>query len=306
MLWKAREDNKGVERMNKNIELLVDSKSLHGECPLWDDQEKLLYWIDGAGEKIHRFNPLSKEDSYLETGQCIGCIALKEDGGLIAALHHGLYFIDFQKKGMTFIIDPEEKLPQNRFNDGKCDALGRLWAGTMSFDGSIKKSGSLYKIERGKVIKVISNVTISNGIAWSKDNEIMYYIDSPTKEVAAFDFDFIRGEISNKRIVVKIPEGEGIPDGMTIDEDNHLWIAHWGGGKVSQWDPVTGLKLNELKIPAMNVSSCTFGGEKMDELYITTARMGCSDDVLKKYPHSGGLFRVKVDSKGLKSCRYKI
>jgi len=291
--------------MNGNIELLIDNKALHGECPLWDDKEKVLYWIDGAGQKIHRFNPLSEEDTYLETGQCVGCIALKEDGELIAALHHGLYFVNFEKEEMTFIIDPEEDLPQNRFNDGKCDALGRLWVGTMSVDGAVEKSGSLYKIEKGKVIKVISNITISNGIAWSEDNQTIYYIDSPTKEIAAFDFDLIEGRISNKRIAVKIPEGEGIPDGMTIDENNYLWIAHWGGEKVSKWDPINRRKLDELKIPAMNVSSCTFGGENMDELYITTARMECNDEILKEFPHSGGVYRAKVSSKGKKAFRYK-
>lgn len=305
MLWKVGKDNKGAKAMKGNLELLIDNKTPHGECPIWDDKEKVLYWIDGVGQKIHRFNPLSREDKYLETGQCVGCIALKEDGGLIAALHHGLYCVNFKKEEITFIINPEEDLPQNRFNDGKCDTLGRLWVGTMYVDGTVEKSGSLFKIERGKAIKVISNITISNGIAWSEDNKTMYYIDSPTKEVAAFDFDIIKGEISNKRIAVKIPEGEGIPDGMTIDKNNHLWIAHWGGGRVSKWDPVNSRKLDELKIPAINVSSCTFGGENMNELYITTARIECSDDILKKYPHSGGLYRTKVNPKGKKVCRYK-
>lgn len=291
--------------MNYKADLIVDMKAELGECPVWDETGKVLYWIDGLGQKIHKYNPLTNKDIYIKTTQCVGCIALIEDGKLIAALQDGIYYVNFIKETFNFITNPEEHLPKNRFNDGKCDAYGRFWAGTMYFDGTVKGAGSLYKIEGERVTKVLSNITISNGMAWSKDNRTMYYIDSPTREIVAFDFDINSGIITNKKTVIKIGEDEGIPDGMTIDEEGYLWIAHWGGAKVSRWNPGNGKRGDEVEVPSLNVSSCIFGGENLDELYITTGRLDCSDDLLKAFPYSGGLYRIKVSIKGLNSFRYK-
>lgn len=292
--------------MNYKADLIVDMKAELGECPVWDETEKVLYWIDGLGQKIHKYNPLTNKDIYIKTTQCVGCIALIEDGKLIAALQDGIYYVNFIEETFNFITNPEGHLPKNRFNDGKCDAYGRFWAGTMYFDGTVKGAGSLYKIEGEKVTKVLSNVTISNGIAWSRDNRTMYYIDSPTREVVAFDFDINSGIITNKKTVIKIGEDEGMPDGMTIDEEDYLWIAHWGGAKVSRWNPGNGKRGDEVEVPSLNVSSCIFGGENLDELYITTGRLDCSDDLLKAFPYSGGLYRIKVSVKGLNSFRYNV
>ncbi|MDI9597490.1 MAG: SMP-30/gluconolactonase/LRE family protein [Atribacterota bacterium] len=291
--------------MNYTAELIVDAKAVLGESPLWDQNKKVLFWIDGAGKKIHKYNPLTGKDTFINANQWVGCIALMEDGNLIAALQNGIYYVNFEEKTFDFITNPEEHLPQNRFNDGKCDAYGRFWAGTMYIDASVKGAGSLYKMEGLKVTKVLSNVTISNGPVWSIDNRTMYYTDSPTREISGFDFNIESGTITNKKTVIKIREDEGIPDGMTIDEEGYLWIAHWGGGKISRWNPGNGKKISEIKVSTLNVSCCTFGGENLDELYITTGRLECSSETLKTYPHSGGLYKVKVSTKGMKSSRYK-
>lgn len=288
-------------------ELVLNVKALHGECPVWDDKKELLYWIDGMGKKIHQYNPKDNKDKYIDTNQFIGCIGLTTDGGLITAMHQGIYLIDFNSGKSKKLFDPEKDNRENRFNDGKCDPEGRFWAGTMYYDGSKEKKGSLYRIEGSEKIKrVVKGVSISNGIAWGKNNSVMYFIDSPTRKVEEYKYDRYSGNISWKRTAVQIPKGEGIPDGMTIDEEGMLWIAQWGGYKVSRWDPDNSKKIEEIKVPVKNVSSCTFGGIDLQTLYITTARIDTSKENLSKNEYSGGLFKYKTDVKGKKPNRFII
>ena len=136
-------------------------------------------------------------------------------------------------------------------------------------------------------------ITISNGLAWSLDHKVLYYIDTPTLEVVGYDFDMENGNITNKRTIINIPKEEGFPDGMTIDNEGMLWIAHWGGWQVTRWNPSTGKKLSAIKLPVSNVTSCIFGGESMKDLYITSARKGLSVAELEKQPLAGSLFVIK-------------
>lgn len=288
----------------KKAELVADVKALHGEGPLWDPENRCLYWIDGMGGKIHIYDNTKGEDSSIDLGEDIGCIVLREKGGLAAALRIGFCFVDSNTYGVTLIKNPETDMENIRFNDGKCDCMGRFWAGTMATDEHTP-SGALYCLDRDLKIKtMLKGVVISNGIAWNKDSSIMYYIDSPTKEVAAFDFNPKSCSLSNKRVAVRIPEGEGVPDGMTIDEEGMLWVAQWGGFKVSHWNPDTAEKLDEIIVSAESVSSCAFGGENLDELYITTARLSSSSKTLEEYPHAGGLFVFKPGIRGLESYKF--
>lgn len=288
----------------KTAEMIADAKALHGEGPLWDPEKKLLYWIDGMGGKIHIFDQSKGQDTAIDLGKDIGCIVQRERGGLAAALRTGFCFIDTQTYEVTLISNPEKGVESNRFNDGKCDCMGRFWAGTMATDEHTP-SAALYCMGEDLNIKtVLKDVVISNGIAWNSDSSIMYYIDSPTKEISAFDFDYKNGELSNRRTAVKIPEGEGVPDGMTIDEEGMIWVAQWGGFKVSRWNPQTGEKLDEIYVPAECVSSCAFGGVNLDELYITTARLSSSEETLEAYPQAGGLFLYKPGVKGAKIYKF--
>ena len=154
-----------------------------------------------------------------------------------------------------------------------------------------------------KTEKKISEVTNSNGLAWSPDESIFYYIDTPTLKVRAYDYDAETGIITNPRDVIHFPEEEGFPDGMTIDEEGMLWIAHFSGAKVSRWDPNSGRKLSSISVPAKHVTSCTFGGPDLDELYITTAKLDDTD--MDEFPHAGGLFRIKTGIKGMPAFRFK-
>ena len=176
-----------------------------------------------------------------------------------------------------------------RCNDGKCDPAGRLWVGTMGF-GAPKEAGTLYCVlPDGEVVPKLRKVTISN----------MYYNDTPTGRIARYRYDAASGEISFDGIAVVLPEGSGSPDGMTIDGNDNLWVAQWGGSGVYCYNPRTGELLAKVEVPAPHVASCAFGGEKLDTLYITTARAGLTDEQLKQYPLSGSLFSCRPGVQGV-------
>ncbi|HSQ39683.1 MAG TPA: SMP-30/gluconolactonase/LRE family protein, partial [Anaerolineales bacterium] len=187
----------------------------------------------------------------------------------------------------------------NRFNDGKCDPAGRLLAGTMDMDEKAA-SGNLYSLEAGKPPrKLLDGIRISNGLAWSPDYRLFYYIDTPTRQVRAFDYDLETGNISKPRVVVEIPSGMGFPDGMTSDMEGRLWIAQWGGSRVSKWNPLTGQKEAEIAVPVPHVTSCVFGGPRRDILFVTTARVGLDKSTLAQNPLSGGLFQIQTQTEGM-------
>ncbi len=148
------------------------------------------------------------------------------------------------------------------------------------------------------VEKKISHVNTSNGMAWSPDHTYLYFIDTPTKKVVRYQYNIRTGEIHNPSDVIIFSENDGLPDGMTIDEEGCLWIAHWGGSKITRWNPSTGEQILSIPIPALYVTSCTFGGPNLTDLYVTTARTRMTDDELKQYPHAGGIFRIQTNVKG--------
>lgn len=291
--------------MAYQAELVVDEKATLGEGPHWDGQKNVLYWVDIIGQKLHQYDPKRNENRTFQLDQYIGAAVPAENGQIIVGLQNGLYRFDLQSERLALIEDPEIDLPHNRFNDGKCDSLGRLYIGTMDLNAE-KGKGSLYRLDlSGQIKKMLSPVTISNGLAWSPDEKYMYYIDTPTGEVSTFSYDKQSGDIVYKQTAVKIPKGMGSPDGMTIDQEGMIWVAHWGGSRVTRWNPHEGKQLDEVSVPAPNVTSCTFGGEHLDELYITTARQGLSEEELASNPKAGGLFKVKTKEKGMVAQIYR-
>lgn len=281
----------------ENIEVVGAVSSLLGEGPVWDAKQEIIYWIDILNGHLHSYQPKNKIQKTIPLNQLIGSYALSSNGKIIAALKEGIYWVDKQTGDKELIIQPETELPNNRFNDGKCDPAGRFWAGTMSLTED-KEAGSVYVVEKNKNTKivsskkVISNVTISNGMAWSKDVGTFYYIDTPSSEVVAYDYDLNTGQIKNKRVVITIPVSEGLPDGMTIDTEGMLWVAHWGGWQVTRWNPYTGEQLYAIPLPAAKITSCTFGGPHLSDLYISSAKVGLSSQELLEQPLAGSLFVV--------------
>lgn len=273
-------------------EVVTDKKSVCGEGPVWDGETNSMYWIDIVTGDIHKYHVTAHDLATINVGQKIGAIAKCSSGHLVAAVKTGLYFIDFNNNSHRPIANPEADIPGNRFNDGKCDPSGRFWAGTMDDGNGIKNAGSLYTLEQDLTVKKkYAGLTISNGLAWN--NKTFYLIDTPTQKVMAFDYDDRSGEISNPREVISIPKDDGGPDGMTIDSEGMLWIAHWDGWKVSRWDPKSGLQLDEIRLPVARVTSCIFGGDGLEDLYITTAKVGLTHEELVRQPLAGSLFVIK-------------
>jgi len=286
-------------------ELVLDEKALIGESPIWDEKTGLLYWVDIPSRCLYVYDPSNGSNRRFNVGQQVGTVVCREKGGLLLALEHGFYFFDTITEKLTFINDPEKNLDGNRFNDGKCDPKGRFWAGTMN-NKKIIGNANLYVLdEKQKVNKVLDGITISNGIVWSPDNTRMYFIDSITSRVDAFNYDNESGNIWGRRTVVEFCDDALTPDGMTIDEDGMIWVALWGGSSVRRFDPNNGELLETVTVDASQVTACAFGGPSMDELYITTARVDLSPEELLKEPFAGGLFRAKISVvKGLKSYKY--
>ena len=285
-------------------ELVVDARASLGEGPVWDDRANLLYWVDIEGRALHVSDPSGGADRRVKLAGRTGFVALRAGGGLIAGGESGLFELDPDSGRATPLVDPEADLPDNRFNDGKCDPVGRLWAGTMSMKPQ-PGAGSLYRLDPGGACtRMLQGVSVSNGLGWSLDAKVMYYIDSRAGEVSAFDFDARGGDISNRRTLIPFGDQPGSPDGMCVDAEGMIWVAHFRGGCVSRWNPASGERLALLEVPAPRTTSCTFGGAALDELYVTTARAGLHEAELKQFPHSGGLFRLKPGPKGLPPTRF--
>lgn len=273
-------------------EIVVEHSCLLGEGPVWDAANNTILWLDILKGEIHQHNILSGKHSIFRAGEMIGCIAPRENGGFIAGMENGIAFIDVTTNTIKYIANPEEGL-ENRFNDGKCDVAGRFWLGSMA-KSEEKNRGNFYVMESDLSIKKkITNVSISNGLAWNADNTLLYYIDTPTNHVVAFDFNIENGELTNRHIAIDVTQEQGFADGMTIDEEGMLWIAFYDGWRVARYDPRTGKLLQQVKLPVANVTCCTFGGDNLNDLYITTASKGLSQEALAKQPHAGKLFVVK-------------
>jgi sugar lactone lactonase YvrE len=278
------------------MQTLTDHRCLLGEGPVWDARRSSLFWVDILRGEIHEYRPADGYSHTISVGEYVGAVAPYRDGRLMAALKSGIVLLDPDTGEREAVGHPEAHLPGNRYNDGKCDPAGRFWVGSMSLQEE-PGAGSLYMIDHDRSItRQLEGVTISNGLAWSNDHRTMYYIDTPTFEVAAFDYDIATGGISNRRVAIRIPETDGYPDGMTTDREGCLWIAHWDGWQVTRWDPHTGRKIHHIPMPAARVTSCAFGGDTGNDLYITSARTGLSEEELGRMRGAGGVWVVNYDS----------
>lgn len=291
--------------MSREADLVLDAKATLGEGAIWHARRQVLYWVDIEGRTVHTYDPKTGKDRAIDVGQAVGTVVPRRSSGLMLALHHGFAHLNLRTKKLTFVSDPEAGLP-NRFNDGKCDPSGRFWAGTMPYEkGADPRGGALWCLHAdGRVEKKVKGIGCSNGIAWGLDKKTMYYIDTVTKEIWAYDYDDRTGAISRRRTIVTVPDNEGVPDGMTIDAEEMLWVAHWGGWQVIRWDPRTGKKLRSIRLPAEKITSCAFGGRDLGDLYVTSARVALDEQALKKQPHAGGLFLVRPGVKGVEAFEF--
>ena len=223
---------------------------------------------------------------------------------VLVALQTGIHRLDTATGRLTLLVNPLTA-PSLRFNDGKCDPAGRFWVGTFDL-AQRPHAGTLYRLDPdGRLHVMLRGITNSNGIAWSRDRATMYYIDTPTRTVQAFDYDNATGALARGRVVVRFAAGAGWPDGMTLDAAGHLWVALWGGGAVHCHDPGTGALLQIVAVPAPFTSSCAFGGPQLRTLYITSARGGLSEEQARAFPLSGDVFAAEPGASGVPAEFYR-
>jgi sugar lactone lactonase YvrE len=279
-------------------ELFIDARATLGESPAWDAKTQSLYWVDVLERRVYAgARPIA------QLGDYVGCLAPRKGGGLIVAQGRGIRLMEPDMKTVRRLVSAPGEAKHNRFNDGKCDARGRFLAGTMDRNEK-EDSGALYTLSgRGQLKRMLSHVRVSNGLAWAPDGRTMYFIDTPTRQVMAFDYDMDTGKILNGRVIIKFDKSFGWPDGMTSDTDGNLWIAMWGGARVSQWQP-DGTLLAQFGLEALNVTSCVFGGPGMNELFITTAMVGTDKSALRKFPQAGGVFRMETHVTGMPTYEF--
>ena len=288
----------------EQVEVVLETDAQLGEGVNWDAQNAMLYWVDILEKDVHIFDPGSGADRCINVSQYVGAVVPTVAGDLMLALHHGFARLDPDSERLSPVHDPESHLPDNRFNDGKCDPAGRFWAGTMHLEAK-GATGALYRMDKDfSVHKMLGDVSISNGLAWSHDRKTMYYIDTLKWDVVAFDYDMATGSIANRRSIISFSQDMGHPDGMTIDEQGMLWVALCGGGKVTRWDPATGGQIGEIHLPVSLVTNCVFGGTDLATLYISTARVGLDEAQLRAQPLAGSLFTARPSVKGTASVPF--
>jgi sugar lactone lactonase YvrE len=290
-----------------DAELKLEMKALLGEGAIWNSLRNELYWVDIEGKSFHVFDPVSSEIRAFDTYKKIGTVVPVDDEHVLVALEDGIATVNIKDGTIIYRLATGIHHEHNRrFNDGKCDPSGRFWVGTLSMSGA-KEVSSLYAIDGDLGFEEkLTGVSISNGIAWSADGKLMYYIDTPTSQVVQFDFKCDSGHISNRKVIIQVPDDMGFPDGMTIDCDGNLWVALWDGFGVAKYNPANGELLQKINVPAPKVTSCAFGGEDLDILFITTARVEMSDEELEQYPLSGSIFTARVGTKGVPANRFEF
>lgn len=277
------------------MECVADVGAILGEGPVWVVAEQALYWVDIVGGRLFRWSE-GAGVSEIPIDRPLGSIVTRAGGGYLGGAARGIVAIaaDF---GMQLVVDPEPDFPGNRFNDGKVDRAGRFWAGTMAA-AERGASGSLYRLDPDLTCtRIDSGYSVTNGPAFSVDGRTMYHTDSGRQTVYAFDLD-AQGNASNRRVFAQFGAGNGYPDGMTVDAEDCLWIAFWDGWCVRRLSP-QGERLTEIPTPVQRPTSCAFGGERLDELYITSARRDLSAAELEHQPQAGGVFRCRPGVTGL-------
>jgi len=290
-----------------DIECVVDAHALLGESTYWDPKANVLWWIDIYAKAVHRYDPATMVNDTFDLPDYPGCLAVREQGGLVISTAKGFHFFDPTTGRLDPIVDPEADMPDTRFNDGKTDRQGRFWSGSM-FEAPGKppaKIGALYRLDANLTAhRVVGGVGCSNGLAFSPDSRTLYFTDSHGPVVWAFEFDAASGEVGKRRDFVDLSDMKGIVDGSTVDCEGCYWLTVPFKGKVMRFDPA-GKLMRTIDMPTDLPTCCEFGGEDLDILYVTTATLRRTPEALKDQPLAGGLFAVDVGVKGLPLVPFK-
>lgn len=281
-------------------EVAVASRDLLGECPLWDEREQALWWVDIHAPAVKRFDPASGEVRVLPMPEPVGSLALRSGGGLLAALQSGIFILD-ETGQLKLFSRPEQHPTDHRLNDGRCDRAGRFWVGSMA-EATMAPTGALYRLSAdGACPRIRGGISVPNSLAWSPDGRTMYFADSARDTIWRYDYSTETGEASNERVFARTERGH--PDGSCVDADGCLWNAHYAGGCVVRYTS-EGKIDRVIELPVSNPTCCAFGGRELDTLFVTSASQRLSPEKLARQPLAGSVFAVRPGVRGLAESRF--
>jgi sugar lactone lactonase YvrE len=290
-------------------DVVLETPMQLGECPLWHPRESALYWIDIEECAVHRYNPTSHAHHMWPMPSEPGCIAWCISGGLVVALRSGLHFLDTTDGSLRQLLSAPYDQAIMRFNDGRCDAQGRLWVGTI-YEPRDQALAPLFCIERGALRDSGNRVTVSNGVAFSIDRRTLYHADTTAHKITAYDFDVATGQLGASRVFRQFSMDKsqgyaGRPDGAAVDVEDAYWCAMYEGGRLLRLS-AGGEVLTEVPLPARCPTMIAFGGADLRTLYITTARYRRSEAELLQYPLSGCVLSIRVEVPGCLEPGYTL
>jgi sugar lactone lactonase YvrE len=292
----------------EGLEVIHSGPATVTECPVWDIQTQALWWVDIYNGLIHRIAWSERLHSSQEIGAPVTCLVPRRDGGLIIAKQGGIWAADEDENGLLTL--EQQPIPGSatpvagtRFNDGKCDQQGRFWIGTI-LDGAPADSAGLYVLSPPNPLRtVLAGANVSNGLDWNPDGTVLYFIDSATRCVDTIKCDPVGGTLGDRRTLARIEPDAGAPDGLTVDAEGNVWVALSGGWQVRCYTPGGDLA-RVIHLPVSKVTSCTFGGPSLNDLFITSARRRLSDAELAEQPLAGSIFRIRLDVAGRPAARF--
>jgi sugar lactone lactonase YvrE len=272
--------------------LLVAAHHPLAEGPHWFEDR--WWWVDVDLGSVHSCDALGQQPWSHSFGERIGAFAPLDKDHFVIAFERRLSSWNRKSGQLETLAELHDEPPENRFNDGKLDPSGRFVVGTLNKDGRRGTAG-LYSLDcDNRMVRLLSGIHLSNGLAWSADGETLFHVDTLAYEIAAYTCNRITGELSDRRIAVRVSPEMGLPDGMTIDAEGNLWVAHWGGHAVRCWCPGTGRCLTQIRVPCSQPTACQFGGPDGKDLIITTARADIPVDKLGREPLAGSIFTVRI------------
>ncbi|KHE01678.1 sugar lactone lactonase YvrE [Pantoea sp. PNA 14-12] len=290
--------------MTHRVKNVLPLQAELAECPLWSVQEQVLWCVDILAPAIHRFDPASGELSTFPQAEEVGCIGLREQGGIIAALRSGVWLLDEQGKPQKKVADNPGIAGKSRFNDGRVDPWGNFWCGSL-WEPQDKNGGLLCRVTPDLTLEVKArDIKISNGVAFSPDRQWMYHSDTPNEVLYRYPLD-AQGEPGQREIFRRFDARGGLPDGAAVDSEGYYWSALFDGGRVVRIDPHDGEIVDEITLPVKWPTMVTFGGSDLKTLFITSSRENLSEEDLARYPQSGDIFAVDVDVAGMEEPRFR-
>lgn len=287
--------------MSKSVQNVITARARLGECPVWDAEQQQLFWVDVYNHRVHQFDSATGQDRYFDTGDLVSAVALVDADRLLIAQSNQLAFLNIRTGEIASLCQIKFPYPDTRLNDGKCDAKGRFWIGSVSEN---PEQAELYRYDPEGSLRVMeTGLTISNGLGWSPDGATFYLTDSAKHQIYAYDFEIETGAIHNRRVLVDLTHEDVEPDGLAIDSRGNLWSALWNGWCVACFDP-SGEEVLRVRLPVQRPTCPTFGGSDLTNLYITSASVGLSQKEIQQGFYAGDVFCLSTDSPGMLSHRF--